>query len=63
MWQLSNPLQQKKKLQLIYDVNMLDNQFTPTKKSRYIEDKITELTIPIKYSLNTTSNINKSKKR
>jgi hypothetical protein len=52
--ELSNPLQQKKKLQLTYDVDMLDipnNQFTPTKKSRYVEDKITELTTPIKHSL------------
>jgi hypothetical protein len=64
--ELSNPLHQKTKLQLTYDVDMLEiphSQYTPIKKGRYIEDKITELTTPVKYSLNKGPNINEVRKR
>jgi hypothetical protein len=52
-----NPLQQKTKLQLTHDVNLLDipnTQFTP-KKAKSIEEKIEELTTPTptKHFLNT----------
>jgi hypothetical protein len=64
--ELSNPLHQKKRLQLTHNVDALDiphPQFTPTKKGRYVEDKITELTTPVKHSLNKGPNINEVRKR
>jgi hypothetical protein len=54
--ELSNPLHQKKRLQLTYNVDTLNipyPQLTPIKKERYIEDKIEELTTFVKYLLNT----------
>jgi hypothetical protein len=62
--ELSNPLQQKKKLQLTYNIDVLDiphNQYTP-KKSKFVDEKIQELTTPIKHSLNKGPNINTVKK-
>jgi hypothetical protein len=65
--ELSNPLNQKKRLQLTHNVDTLDiphPQFTPTKKGRYVEGKIEELTTPIKHVLNTPEvKINKVKKK
>jgi hypothetical protein len=57
--ELSNPLHQKKRSQLTYNVNALDipyPQFTPIKKGRYIKDKIEELTTPVKHLLNKAVN-------
>jgi hypothetical protein len=54
--ELSNPLHKKNRLQLTYNVDTLDiphPQFTPIKKRRYVEDKIEELTTPVKHLLNT----------
>jgi hypothetical protein len=53
--ELSNLLHQKKKLQLTYDVDVLDisqNQFTSIKKGKYVKEKITELTTSAKHLLN-----------
>jgi hypothetical protein len=64
--ELSNPLYQKKRLQLTHNVDALDiphSQFTPNKKGRYVEDKIEELTTSVKHLLNTETNINKVRKK